>query len=247
MATTTERVRDFWDLDAPGYDRSGSHRPRTAAELACWRATLSALLPHPSVAVLDAGAGTGFLSLLLAELGHRVTAMDLSPQMLTQLRGKSTAGGYDIKVVEGDAADPPAGPFDVVVERHVLWTMPRPDRALAAWRSAAPTGRLLLLESLWGAAAAPGDAARSRARAAVARLRRAPHDHHGEYDSDLRDALPLGRGTPVDQLLDLVAASGWGAPRLHRCRDLEWAARAALPLPERLLGVPPRYAVLAGR
>jgi len=242
-----DRVRAFWDLDAPTYDRIPSHHPDARVERAAWRFTLRDLLPEPPARVLDVGAGTGFLALLLAECGYDVTALDLSPGMLARLRAKAAAAGHDVRVVEGDAAAPPAEDFDAVVERHVLWTLPQPDRALAAWRAAAPTGRLVLVESLWGAAANAAEVARGRARAAIAKLRGQPSGHHAEYDDDLRDSLPLGHGTPVDQLLALVAGSPWGEPRLHRLRDVEWAVRTAMPLPERLIGVAPRYAVVAGR
>lgn len=246
MTATTDRVLDYWDRDAAIYDRAASHHPRNPAELAAWRATLRALLPAPPATVLDVGAGTGFVSLLLADIGYRVTSLDLSPQMLVRLRAKAEQGDHELGVVEGDAERPPAGQFDVVVERHLVWTLPRPDRALDAWRSVAPAGRLVLLESKWGAAAGPGEAARARCRRALGRLRGRPPAHHAEYDDELRACLPLGRGTRVEQLLELVAASGWGAPRLHRLDDLEWAARTVLPLPERLLGTTPRFAVVAG-
>ena len=60
------QVRDYWDLDAATYDHSPGHDPQTLSELAVWAATLRRLLPPPPARVLDAGAGTGFLSLLLA-------------------------------------------------------------------------------------------------------------------------------------------------------------------------------------
>lgn len=247
MSATSDQVREFWDLDAATYDRSASHHPGTEPELAAWRGALRQLLPAPAAAVLDVGAGTGFLTLLLAGLGYRVTALDLSPRMLAQLRAKATARGYDVHIVEGDAGNPPVGEFDVVVERHLLWTLPRPENALRAWRAVAPAGRLVLVESMWGAAAGPGEVARGWGRAALAQLRRQAPAHHGEYEADLRAALPLGRGARVQQLLDLVAASDWRAPRLHRLSDIEWTTRTALLLPERLLGTTPRYAILAGR
>lgn len=88
--------------------------------------------------VLDAGAGTGFLSLLLAGQGYQVTAMDLSPGMLEVLRAKAAGLGLEVQAVQADAVSPPDGPFDAVVERHLLWTLPDPGAALAAWRKAAP-------------------------------------------------------------------------------------------------------------
>ena len=55
--------------------------------------------------VLDAGAGTGRISLRLHAAGARVTALDLSPDMLALLHQKDA----DIKIVEGDME---AMPFD---------------------------------------------------------------------------------------------------------------------------------------
>src|ERR1035438_10202484 len=65
------RVREYWDLDAATSDHSPGHDPQTPVELAVWAATLRRLLPPPAARVLDAGAGTGFLSLLLAREGYR--------------------------------------------------------------------------------------------------------------------------------------------------------------------------------
>lgn len=241
----SDRVRAFWDADAATYDHDAGHHPRTRAELAAWRGVLRTLLPAPPARVLDVGAGTGFLSVLLAELGYHVTAVDLSPGMLSRLRSKAADRGLQIDVVEADAAQPPAGEFDVVVERHVLWTMPAPDEALRAWCAAAPRGQLVLLESMWGTAAGPVGAAQARGRELLNRARGRGPAHHAEYDQDLRANLPLGTGTPVDRLLELVVTSGWRAPRLHRLSDVEWAIRDAMPLPDRLLGVTARYAIVA--
>ena len=86
-----QQVREYWDLDAATYDRSPGHDPQTRVELAVWAATLRRLLPPPPARVLDAGAGTGFVSLLLAREGYRVTALDLAPSMLAQLSAKAAA------------------------------------------------------------------------------------------------------------------------------------------------------------
>jgi len=57
--------------------------------------------------VLDAGAGTGFLSLLLARQGYRVTAVDLSAAMLQILTSNAAARGPGIDTANADAASPP--------------------------------------------------------------------------------------------------------------------------------------------
>jgi hypothetical protein len=119
----------------------------------------------------------------------------------------------------------------------LLWTLPDPPAALAAWRSVAPTGRLVLFEGLWGSAD-PLEALRQRAREGLRRLRREP-DHHGSYAPELRQALPLAAGTHPDRLVELVEAASWGAVRLERLRDVEWAILLRQPPAARLLGTTP--------
>ena len=247
MGTTCDQVRTYWDLDAATYDRSPGHNPTTALELAVWAAALRRFLPPPPARVLDVGAGTGFLSVILARQGYDVTALDLSPGMLGQLQAKATAAGLSVHTVEANASDSPAGGFDGVVERHLLWTLPDPGGALEAWHRSAPTGRLLLLESLWGKAGGAVEQLRRSGHDALRRARRGHPDHHAEYGDALRAQFPLAGGAGPEQLLALVESSSWGSARVERLRDVEWAARRALPhLPDRLVGVAPRFAIVAG-
>ncbi len=238
-----DEIRAYWNDDAATYDDSPGHRPRSPAVQAAWAAELEALLPPAPARVLDCGAGTGFLSLMAARLGHRVTALDLSPGMLERLRAAAGAEDLDIDVVVGPAEDPPHG-FDAVMERHVLWTLPDPVAALRAWRAAAAGGRLVAVESLWGAVD-PLERLRGRARTWLRQARGGADDHHAPYPAHVRRALPLGSGTHPRAVAALAAQAGWSAPRLVRLRDVEWAGALELGLPERLLGVTPRFAVVA--
>jgi SAM-dependent methyltransferase len=235
-------IRRYWDADAPTYDLSSRHRPRDPVVLAAWTAALDRLLPPAPARVLDCGAGTGFLTLIAARLGHRVTALDLSTAMLDRLRTAADAEQLDVEIVVGSADEPPTG-FDAIMQRHVLWTLPEPASALAAWRGAAD--RLVLLESLWGAAD-PAARGRGRARHWLEGWRDTQPEHHAEYSPTIRRSLPLGTGTPPAQLIDLAAAAGWSGLRIERLRDIEWAERQGLPMPERLLGVTRRVAIVAG-
>lgn len=244
MSVISDQVRSFWDIDAATYDRSASHNPTSAVELAAWGATLRRLLPPPPARVLDVGAGTGFLTIQLARQGYDVTAFDLSAGMLARLADKARDAGLEVKTVQGDAAEPSVEGFEAVVERHLLWTLPDPGRALEAWHNAAK--RLVLLESLWGAAAGTGERLRRAGHSTLRRIRREQPDHHAEYSAELRAQLPLaGRSTP-EALVSLVQSTSWGPARLERLWDVEWATRRGLPSGlDRLLGVSPRYAVIA--
>jgi SAM-dependent methyltransferase len=240
-----DEIRRYWDEDSATYDNAPGHRPTAPAEQAAWATALARLLPPPPARVLDVGAGTGFLSLMAARLGHKVTALDISPGMLAKLRVSAEAGGFDVEIVEGRAEEPPAGPFDAVMERHLMWTLRDPVATLKAWRASAPLGRLILVEGTWGRTDAV-ESARQAARRAVRKVRGTARDHHASYPTGVAAALPLGAGTNPSDLVDIVTKSGWPDPWIERLHDVEWTARVSLPMPERLLGVAPRFVVTAG-
>ena len=247
MATgsVSEEIQQFWDEDAAVYDDSPEHHPRRPLERAAWSATLRRLLPDPPARVLDAGAGTGFLSLLLAAQGYQVAAMDLSPGMLEKLRAKAARQGLGVEIVRADAASPSGGPFDAVVERHVLWTLPDPGAALAAWRLAVPAGRLVLIEGTWGETTGI-PAVQAEARRLARRIRGHEPGHHGHYTDRVVSALPHANGITPAEMVSLVEASPWGRARLERLRDVEWATLEGRSLLDQLLGTSPRWAVTAG-
>jgi SAM-dependent methyltransferase len=241
----SDEIREFWDEDAGTYDNSPSHHPRQPQELAAWGGTLRRLLPDPPATVLDAGAGTGFLSLLLAGQGYQVTALDLSSGMLAALQAKAARLGLTVRTVNADAASPPAENFDAVVERHLLWTLPDPAAALAAWRTAAPAGRLVLVEGSWGQAGGI-EGIRAGARQLAKRVRPPQPDHHDHYSDRVISALPHSGGLSPAQAVALVEASPWGPARVERLRDIEWAVLEGRGLLDQLLGTHPRWAVTAG-
>lgn len=247
MTSISEQLREYWDEDSATYDRSASHHPRTALERAAWAAALRRLLPPPPARILDAGAGTGFLSLALARQGYAVTALDFSAAMLSRLSGKASEAGLSVTTVEGDAGDPPRDGFDAVVERHVLWTLPDPKAALEAWRAAAPSGRLLLVENLWGTGVNLEERIRAEARRRLRILRGSAFDHHTHYEPAMIEQLPFGAGASPSDLIEIVESTGWGPARFERLRDVEWATSAAAgSVVDRLVGVPPRFAITAG-
>ncbi|MFB6550084.1 class I SAM-dependent methyltransferase [Streptomyces sp. NPDC056405] len=140
-----------WDAQAAVFDDEPDHGLRDADVRRAWSARLASWLPARPGDVLDLGCGTGSLSLLAAERGHRVTGVDLSPAMVALARAK--LAGRDAVFLTGDAAAPPVGEqrFDAVLVRHVLWTLPDPGRVLRHWRELLrPGGRLVLVEGVWG-------------------------------------------------------------------------------------------------
>jgi hypothetical protein len=95
-------------------------------------------------------------------------------------------------------------------------------------------------------AASPAEQRRARARRLIGRARRTPPDHHAEYGTALRDALPFGGGTPPAALRAVVVAAGWPAAEVRWLADVDRATAAQRPRPDRWLGVTPRFAITAG-
>ncbi len=143
-------TRASWDAEADGFDDEPDHGLRDPDVRRAWRALLTDALPAAPAMVADLGCGTGTLSVLLAEQGHVVRGVDVSPLMLERARTKSA--GLGVTLVEGDAADPPLQQrsYDVVLSRHVLWALPDPAAALGRWcRLLRGGGRLVLVEGCW--------------------------------------------------------------------------------------------------
>lgn len=140
-----------WDAQAAVFDDEPDHGLRAPEVRAAWGERLRGWLPEQPSDLLDLGCGTGSLALLAAEQGHRVTGVDASPSMVERARTK--LAGRDARVLCGDAAVPPVpeGGYDVILVRHVLWTLPGPAEVLRHWRTLLrPGGRFVLVEGVWG-------------------------------------------------------------------------------------------------
>ncbi|MEW2133569.1 class I SAM-dependent methyltransferase [Streptomyces sp. NPDC005435] len=146
-----------WDGMAASFDEEPDHGLRAPEVRGAWDARLRGWLPGRAADVLDLGCGTGSLALLAAGQGHRVTAVDSSPAMVELARAK--LAGRDAVVLRGDAAEPPVGEgsADVVLARHVVWTLPEPEKVVRRWRELLrPGGRFVLVEGVWGTVAPVG-------------------------------------------------------------------------------------------
>jgi SAM-dependent methyltransferase len=145
-------ARRIWDAAAASFDDDPDHGLHDSVVREAWTKLLTAWLPAAPAAILDVGCGTGSLSVVIAGLGCEVTGIDLSPAMIAQAEAKATALGRAITFYVMEAAAPqlPSHQFDVIVCRHLLWTLPEPGKVLLRWVDLLrQNGRLVLIEGYW--------------------------------------------------------------------------------------------------
>ncbi|ABL82579.1 MULTISPECIES: methyltransferase domain-containing protein [unclassified Nocardioides] len=224
-------------------DRPGerpSERPserRTAARTSVvWDALLPAL-DGAALDVLDIGGGTGGFAVRVAELGHRVTVVDPSPDALASLDRRAREAGVTVAGRQGDLSTllDVTGPdaADVVLCHGVLEVVDDPGAALTTLRRVLrPGGTLSLLVGQRHAAVVARAMAGHFAQA-LAMLDQAPggpaRDHGGRS----------GRRFTEDEVTALVDGAGFQVTAVHGIRvfadlvpgsllDLEPGAAAAL-------------------
>lgn len=191
-------IAQTWSAEAGYYDTHVSHGIQTDDEKKLWIETFSVHLPGDALHILDVGCGTGAMGLILAEMGHTVSGIDLSEGMMAIGRKKAEERNLPMKFLAGDAERPPFEPetFDVVINRHLLWTLPHPDAALAGWhRVLKPRGVVMVIDGVWDDGSF-GAKIRRRVSSGIARIVEThPHGEKG-YSDEVRAALPNRGGAP---------------------------------------------------
>ncbi|GAA4231117.1 hypothetical protein GCM10022254_27450 [Actinomadura meridiana] len=198
----------YWDQHAPDYQQFQEQRLAHPDYNAAWTRVWRNALPDDTETVLDMGTGTGHAALTIAALGHQVTGIDIAPAMLDFARENARSRGLDITFVQGDAVRPevPGAPFDALVSRYLLWTLPDVDTALSNWRRLLrPGGRLAIVDAPWHAGGMRHPDTDPRARA---------------YDDEARRALVLAEAETITAWQDRIVAAGFADVQATPLTDL---------------------------
>jgi SAM-dependent methyltransferase len=237
-------TRRQWDRSSATYDSMPGHGRINPQERAAWLHLLRLVIASPTpIAVLDVGTGTGFFALLIASLGHQVTGVDLSPKMLRVARDNSQGAGLDIAFREGDIHDlpPDIGPFDVVISRHVIWTLPDPVRAISGWVEVTrPGGRVVAVDGFWHSAS-PTTRALAKVKREVRNLRQPSRRELGA-DSD-RVHHPLMGVRDTTPAINAFERAGLTAVRAEALTWIDDVERRALSPWERITYFSQRYLI----
>lgn len=90
-----------------------------------------------SADILDIGAGTGFISVPLAEKGFRVKALDPSKEMLAILETKIAGRNLDIELLNEDWESYNGESEDIIISVHSLYPMKDPVYAISKMKGVA--------------------------------------------------------------------------------------------------------------
>jgi len=146
-ANIKEQIREYWNRRGKDYDKSPSHIDLPNV----WKGVLSDVFKDKT-RILDVGTGTGFLALLLAELGYDVVGIDFSRGMLEVAIQKARRSNLEVEFKIADAESLPFdnNSFDAVICRHLLWTLPNPQKAVKEWkRVVKPKGKVVAIDGSW--------------------------------------------------------------------------------------------------
>ncbi|WP_172632619.1 class I SAM-dependent methyltransferase [Methanotorris igneus] len=239
-----EEIRAYWDFRSDSYDNSPGH----SGFVDIWKTVLSEIFKR-KMKILDVGCGTGFLSLILAELGHEVVGIDLSEGMLNKAREKAKNLGLDIEFMVGDAENLPFedNTFDAVVNRHLLWTLPNPDKAIMEWaRVVKRGGKVVVIDGKWRKNSF-NESLRTifRYLAVAIYEKRNPFQNMG-YKEEVAKMLPFNGGTDAENIVKLFKNANLDEIKVN---DLSWikeTQKKNLPLLYRLAWGNTHYYLVEG-
>jgi ubiquinone/menaquinone biosynthesis C-methylase UbiE len=143
-------IRDYWTLRSETYDKSPGHGVATRQEIDAWNRLIRCHLGDGNDRkALDLACGTGVMTMLMHGLGFKVTGLDFTEAMMARARRKANETGSKIAFLLGDAEETmePDATYDVVIARHLVWTLIDPEKAFRDWyRIIKPGGRLLIID-----------------------------------------------------------------------------------------------------
>lgn len=234
-----EMVAHKWDLASGTFDTHAGHGIQSQKEREAWKRAFLKVFPEKSLKILDVGCGTGELSLLFAEMGHEVTGIDISGQMLKIAKAKAESCGTEIIFREGDAENPPfdTSSFDIVFSRHLLWTLPNPKTAVENWNKLLrKNGKVVIIDGVWDSGTLESRIRRNAGVLLTLLLeRKDPRKGHSDYSDELKARLPHSGGAPLEKVKEYLSNSGFENIQVFDLKEVKAAQKEKMPLGERVV------------
>lgn len=242
---TREHIKRYWDESSKRYDQKSGHGIQTEEERAAWTRAFEAMLPRGRLNVLDVGCGTGELVFVLADMGHTVTGIDLSEEMLKKAREKGKKLGLNAKFATGDAEklDFDDASFDVVYNRHLLWTLSHPEKALQEWkRVLTKEGQVIIIDGDWRNTSINSRLERLVSGMGVLFTQR-KNPWKGWYTKEIRSNLPHPYGIPSSKAREYLGVAGFKEIRIMELEEIRAIHKREAPFWERIASNWPYYMI----
>lgn len=140
------RVQNYWTKRAHDFNIVRKNELNSSISKR-WTEEIVHFLPEDKpLRILDVGTGTGYFAILLSQIGHQVTGIDLTDAMLQEARENAALYQVCPVFLQMDAQDLdfPDQSFDVAISRNLTWTLPEPETAYKEWMRVLKKGGILL-------------------------------------------------------------------------------------------------------
>ena len=141
-----DRIERYWDLRSSEFSKV--RRTELASQdAALWLKLIEKHLPPEApLKILDAGTGAGFFAIILSRMGHDVTGIDMSEEMVHEARKNTLQANCHAVFckMNAQALVFPDESFDAVISRNLTWTLPDVMQAYREWKRVLKSGGMLL-------------------------------------------------------------------------------------------------------
>lgn len=238
MENLKKEIALRWDLLCHDYDKQYCHGLRSKEEEEQWLRFLQDIVGVESKRILDVGTGTGFLAVLLAQLGHRCTGLDISLGMLKVAQNKAQANNLFIEFGLADAEELPLEDksFDIVINRHLLWTISRPEKALKEWiRVLKPEGKLVIVDGDWFYKNRVNDLKKWIGNFLI-KISEFEDlgKHNSNYSEDIKAMLPMMQDKNARNVYELVKGCGLDNVKAIPMLEVDQVEKKVMPFKYRL-------------
>lgn len=152
-ADIKEKCRSNWAGEAGSYNENVNRNDLGQRNHEIWKSLIARNLPSgENLRILDVGTGPGFFAIIMAELGHTVTAVDCTKEMLDEAEKNAAESGVQITFLQGDCENLPFTEqcFDAVISRNVTWTLLDAEHTYEKWLNLlTPGGKILIFDANW--------------------------------------------------------------------------------------------------
>lgn len=170
-----KEIKNYWDGRSNSYSDMIRDELNSFKKEAWMNLIKEKLEGRDNIKALDVGAGPGFMSIIMDEMGYEVTALDLSEKMIEEAKKNASIAGAKIRFINSNITSLNSEEkFDLIISRNVTWTLEEPEKVYKEWFNLlSDDGVLIIFDANWY-------------------LRLSENSLEDEYENDMEEAIEMG-------------------------------------------------------